>query len=301
MGISYLTDGDFMRAGIGVVLIDLLLMAFFIGAQLFKGTDEKFKRRIIFERILFFAAPIVYCFLMFPYAHFWTVFERRSDIESTFASSLRETKGMFDSYQNYSNTRIREYDLKLARDKSPQISRDNKVNALKLQLESDNFINLKNASYQWIDRATKATVWNVFMLGNIHKIKQALKDWNQSLTSLSSKTMEDEPEGVAPFTDEDASVIKANTELATLTNNYVGIQAPTWVAILSGLFLMLMLYCPYIIQGRNTKSKKRLIGTEGTTTQKKHIKKHSTNSTTSDLHDSQVVSDDENDILSFKM
>lgn len=262
MGITYLTDGDFMRAGIGVVLIDFFLVTFFIGAQLYKGTDEKFKRSIIFERILFFAAPFAFCILMIPYAHFWTVFERRAKIEDTFSSSLSETKGMFDSYLDYADNRIREYDLKLARDRVQQISRDNKVNALKLQLEADNFINLKDASCQWVDRAAKATVWNVFMLGNIHKIKLALEDWNRSLTIMSRKTMSDEAEDVAPFTSEDPSVVKANNTLSTLNEHYSVMQKPTGISILTSFFLMLMLYCPYIIQSRNTKSTYRVIGSE---------------------------------------
>ena len=301
MGITYLSDGDFMRAGIGVVLIDFFLVAFFIGAQLFKGTDEKFKRSIILERLLFFAAPFAFCVLMMPYAHFWTVFERRTKIEDTFSSSLSETKEMFDSYLDYADNRVREYDLKLAKDKVQQISRDNKVNALKLQLESDNFTNLKEASCQWVDRAKKATVWNVFMLGNIHKIKMALEDWNQSLTIMSSKTMSDEAEDVAPFTSEDPSVLKANSTLATLNGQYSVIQKPTGLAILTSLFLLLMLFCPYLIQSRNTKSKKRLIGTEGSSKNARITSKKNKTETTGIVNDSVVVSDEDDDILSFKM
>lgn len=300
MGITYLTDGDFMRAGIGVVLIDFFLLVFFIGAQLYKGTDEKFKRSIVFERILFFAAPLVFCAIMIPYAHFWTVFERRAKIEETFSSSLNETKGMFDSYLEYSDKRIRAYDLKLAKDNAQQISRENKVNALKLQLEADNYINLKDASCQWIDRATKATVWNVFMIGNIKKIKQALEDWNQSLTSMSSKAMADEPEGVVPFTSEDPSVLKASSTLATLNKHYSVLQKrPTGLALLSSAFLILMLYCPYLIQSRNTKSKKRLIGSEGSNKSSKKDIKRSKNESSVIVHDTRVVMDNDGDVLSF--
>ena len=262
MGISYLSDGNFLLAGIGVVGIDVILIVFFIGAQLLKGTDEKFKRRIIFERILLFAAPFVFCAVMIPYAHFWTVFDRRNDIENTFSSSLNETKGMFDAYKSYADDRIKDYDSKLAKDKVPQLSRQNRVNALKLQLVSDNFINLKTASCQWIDRASKATVWNVFMLGNIHKIKEALGDWNKSLTAMSQKKMSDEVKEVSPFTSEDPSVVQANNDLTNLNGHYSNMQTPTWLAIVTGVILMLMLLFPYVIQNRNTKSTYRLIGTE---------------------------------------
>lgn len=60
MGITYLTNGNFLYAGIGVLIIDVLIILFFIIPQILKGTDEKFRRKIIFERILFFSAPIVF-------------------------------------------------------------------------------------------------------------------------------------------------------------------------------------------------------------------------------------------------
>ena len=75
MGITYLTDGDFLYAGLGVLIINLVLIIFFIIPQILKGTDEKFSRKIIFERILFFSAPVFFIAVMVPYAHFWTVFE----------------------------------------------------------------------------------------------------------------------------------------------------------------------------------------------------------------------------------
>ena len=171
---------------------------------------------------------------------------------------------MFDAYKAYADARIKDYDQKLAKDKVSQPSRQNRVNALKLQLVSDNFSNLKTASCQWIDRASKATVWNVFMLGNIHKIKAALEDWNKSLTAMSQKRMSDEQQDVSPFTSEDPSVVQANKDLTNLNGHYSNMQSPTWLAIVTGVILMLMLFFPYVIQNRNTKSTYRLIGTEDT-------------------------------------
>ena len=262
MGITYLTDGDFILAGIGVIIIDSLLIVFFIGPQLLKGADEKFKRRIVFERILFFTAPIVFCLLMIPYAHFWTVFDRRGVIEKTFSTSIDETKEMFVAYKTYADARVKEYDTKLGSEKAPPVSRKNKVQALKLQLAADNYSNLKDASYQWIDRASKSTVWNVFMLGNINSIGNALNNWNSSLTNMSQKVMSDEPQGITPFTAEDPSVIHAINHLASLKGYYSKMQSPSWIAVVTGLILMVMLSLPYVVQSRNTKSTYRLVGRE---------------------------------------
>ena len=252
MGITYLTDGNFILAGGGVIIIDAFLVVIFLGPQLLKGTDEKFKRRIVLERILFFAAPFVFCLLMVPYAHFWTVFDRREDIEKTFSTSIDETKQMFVAYKAYADARVKDYDTKLGGERISLVSRKNKVNALKLQLAADNYSNLKDASYQWIDRASKSTVWNVFMLGNINTIGEALNNWNSSLTCMSQKIMSDEPRGITPFTSEDPSVINAIEHLTSLKDDYSEMQSPSWIAVLTGLFLMGMLSLPYVVQSRNT-------------------------------------------------
>lgn len=298
MGISYLTDGDFLWAGIGVVLIDVLLVLFFIGAQLLKGTEEKFKKRVILERILVFTSPFIFCVVMIPYAHFWTVFERRGTIENTFSTSLRSTKQMFVSYNEYSDARIKVYDSALSKGRVSQTSRANKIQALKLQLVSDNFVSLKNEANQWIDRASSATVWNVFMIGNIHLVQNALTAWNSSLTLLSSKIMSDEPKGTKSFTDEDISVVTASTNLDTLTAQYRKMGAPTWIAICTALILLFMLYFPYVIQNRNTKSKKRLIGSEESSVSLRN--KNKKQSKSGEINTG-ITSDDDDDILSFKM
>lgn len=262
MGITYLTDGDFLYAGVGVLGINLLLVIFFILPQILKGTDEKFRRKIIFERLLFFCAPVVFAGIMIPYAHFWNVFDNRSQVETTFSESVKTTKGMFESYETYANSRIEDYDMRLARKKTKPITRGNKVDALTLQLIDENYISLKNSAFEWIDNASGATVWNVFMTGNIKKIENALDQWNSSLTEFSSRKMADEGSEVQPFSSSDKSVGLAKENLSSLKNVYTERSAPTIIAISTAILLYVLLLFPYIIQSRNTKSTYRLIGSE---------------------------------------
>lgn len=263
MGITYLTDGDFLYAGLGVLIINLILIVFFIIPQILKGADEKFSRKIIFERILFFAAPIFFIVAMVPYAHFWTVFENRTEIETTFSESIKTTKGMFDSYEVYANGRIKEYDKKLAQNKTNAVHRSNKVEALRLQIIADNYDALKELAIQWIDNSSGATVWNVFMIGNIKKIEKAIENWNHSLNNFSSKIMSDEPDGVESFSSSDPSVTTAKGNLNSLRSVYTTMGAPTMLSIGIVFLLYILLLFPYIIQSRNTKSTFRLIGSEG--------------------------------------
>jgi high-affinity Fe2+/Pb2+ permease len=66
MGITYLTDGNFLRAGVGALVIALVLFLFFIGAQYMKGTDRKFARSIKWERFLLGVSPAIFIVVMIP-------------------------------------------------------------------------------------------------------------------------------------------------------------------------------------------------------------------------------------------
>ncbi len=263
MGITYFTDGNFIVAGLGVIVVNLVLAVFFILPQILKGTDKKFKKKIVYERLLFFTAPFFFAVAMFAFAHFWTVFENRKKVETTFSSAITTTKGMFESYDIYASNRIKEYDNKLAKDKVSKISRTNAVEALKLQIWEANYDELKQSAFNWIDNASGATIWNVFMIGNRKKIEDAIEDWNASLTAFSSKIMTNELQTVKPFTSSDPSVIAAKMTLANVKGLYTSLgTAPTGKAVLTALVLYLLLMFPYIIQRRNTKSEFKLIGKE---------------------------------------
>ena len=49
MGDFYRNGGDFGKAAINVLIIDIVLLCTFIGAQIFKSTDEKFSRSILID------------------------------------------------------------------------------------------------------------------------------------------------------------------------------------------------------------------------------------------------------------
>lgn len=262
MGITYFTDGNFQYAGIGVLIVDLQLVLFFIVPQILKGTDEKFGRKIIIERILFFIAPVAFVVAMIPYIHFWTVFEKRTQIETAFTESIKATKEMFVSYETYAINRIENYDKELMHVSSDVMHKNNKVDALKLQLLDENYKALRNSAYKWIDNASGATVWNVFMIGNIKQIESAIENWNKSLNVYSSKRMSDESIGVEPFSPLDPSVDTAKSNLKELRSIYTSHGSPSLIALVSSICLYILLLFPYIIQSRNTKSTYRLIGAE---------------------------------------
>lgn len=277
MGDFYQNGGDFEAAAIKVGVIDLLLLISFIGAQNRKGSDEHFDRSIIIERILICFCPIAFIIAMFPYNHFWSVFEQRQQIKTQFNSSIGGVKQLFDEYDDYAEQRITTYSNNLdtilvARahgnntfyfsagftGKNDHLRKENFVRTLDLQLRSDNTSNLKVAAIKWIDEANHdASVWNAFLVGNVEQISDAIKTWHKTLRDYSEAKMENETimgNEVFPF-DEDGQTIEAATNrIVTLKEIYTETQGIKLNTIWTGIILFLMLIFPYFLQRRNTKA-----------------------------------------------
>lgn len=266
MGVTYYTDGNFIVAGIGVFTVDLLLIIFFIVPQMLKGADEKFRRKIVIERILFFSAPVIFVGAMLPYAHFWTVFNKRADVESTFSKSLTASKDIFDTYEEYANERIYIYDTTLVASGVSEIRHNNAVEALRLQIIGDNYDNLKKNAVEWIDKSSHATVWNVFVIGNIKQIESSIKSWEESLNDFSGKFMTAESDSLSAFSVSVPSVQQAKDNLSSLRQVYQKWETPNMLAIGTSLLLYFLMMFPYIIQKRSTRSVFRLLGKEKNTT-----------------------------------
>lgn len=258
LGLSYLTNGKFLMTGLGVAVVDIVLLCIFIGAQMLKASDHHFNRRIHFERALVFLSPLVFIVVLYPFSHYWSVYDNRSKIESDFSNTITDAKQLFNLYEDYSQERIESLELALAGSKS-RIHSQNIIEALSLQLIGDNYTNLRKASYEWISSASKATVWNVFMIGNIETITDAFTSWNQSLVEFSNKQLSEESK-VIRFDANNENVSNIARGFISIKRLYSQKNWPnsyTWLQI---LFLYCCLLLPYLIQDRHTKSTKRLFG-----------------------------------------
>ncbi len=314
VGFTYLTDGNFTYALIGMGLTDIVYILFFIGAQQLKATDEKFGKKIIWERILIFGSPLVFVIGMVSMSHFWTVFNQNDDIVAKFNTSINGSKQLFVDYEEYANNRIAVYETNLTeiinnKAQNPdlykqaqfsdsvvdKIQRDNMVETLKLQLLSSNFEALREQANEWIDRASHgAHTANVFLIGNTREIKSALNNWENQLKSFSAKEMTNEAltGEVAHFQSNGAQTAIAG--INGLTTAFKTQKPPTAYAIIFGVILYLMLIFPYLIQERNTKTIIRLVGKEKEVkTPKKTPVRHS------DASEATPVHNEEDDYMSF--
>lgn len=278
MGSLYLHPGKFVSAGIAVVSNLIPIFILFIGVQWLKGTEIRFKNRIWLERLLFVAAPLL-LYTMFkpgqPLSHFWTV-ERQSEVVTgQFATSIESSKKMFDEYDLYAQDRCERLDEILndvvknkkfgdryssygftGEDDDLQIN--NRIEALRAQLYPTNYDGLKSMSNEWIDKHRGATVWNVFLIGNVDSIKSSMTKWHGHLQKFSSKRFSIEDN--VPCFDENHECLNnimagfdTLEHIFTTKSEKVEHRA---VLFAVGCYLLLML--PYIIQRRSVKSRRRL-------------------------------------------
>ncbi len=318
MGVTYYTDGDFVSASIYMVVVFIVLFAVFIGAQFLKATHRKFARRIWIERILIFSSPIIYVLALIPFSHFWTVQSYDKDIVSQFSQSIVASQQLFADYDSYSNGRIKQYEDMLngvirnhdakeyeefgLKNGKEIVQRDVMVKTLKLQLLSTNYDSLRHEALKWIDNASVgATTWNVFLLGNIKEIKNAIQEWQEILGAFSEKTLPNELlKDNRPSYFEKNSMTKVISGLNGLTDKYTTPEMPNIMCVLCAIVFYFMLLFPYFLQDRHTKSLFKLLGTsEGISKEMKEKPRNRTLSTTSvsekddNQSDSSMNDDDE--------
>lgn len=292
VGFTYLTNGNFAYAAIGMSVTLILYIIFFIGAQQMKASGQKMSRKIIWERIFIFGSPIIFIGGMISMSHFWTVKSQNDQIVGVFTESINGAKQLFSDYETYSNQRIDAYERNLNtiiankstdqesyrkagfEDDKANIQKKNMVETLRLQLLSQNYDSLKVVAVKWIDEASKgASTWNVFLLGNTREIKSALNDWDNQLKEFSDKGLSNEAilTEVPKFSSNGAQT--AITGIESLTASFTTQKFPTLAAIIFGIVIYLMLLFPYFLQDRHTKSVYRLIGDEHSQQAKHHRSK----------------------------
>lgn len=288
VGFTYLTNGNFTFALIGMGITDVVFILFFIGAQQMKASGVKMRRKIIWERIFIFGSPVIFIAGMISMSHFWTVLSQNDEIVEVFQNSINNAKQLFTDYEGYANNRINEYEKGLTHiivnksadaisyqnagfeDSKATIQRDNMVETLRLQLLSQNYDSLKNVANEWIDDASHgATAWNVFLLGNTQEIKEALCNWENQLKSFSAKEMSNEAiaKELTHFQSDGAR--NAITGIESLQYSFTTQKFPTLVAIIFGIAIYIMLLFPYFLQDRHTKNIYTLTGSENSINKKK--------------------------------
>lgn len=302
VGATYLFKCNFLISGIVTFAIVAILFFLFIGVQQIKGTDEKFAKSIVWERILLAFTIIVFCASLHPFLHTWHVQKNHSAIEKQFSTSITEAKQLFVEYEKYSENRIKNYSEMMDEiiqsrhvvGKSPhgntnktvknvktrseyerfgfvkdydQKQKELRLQTLRLQLLSSNYDQLKEKAIGWIESADrKASIWNIFLVGNIDQIKSAVNGWESQLQSntFSGKILADEEfdgkNKVSKF-DEDGKYLDGTIKgLDDLRSQFTSIGTPSIWGYIMAIICYIALIFPYFIQPRSTRNWYRLFG-----------------------------------------
>lgn len=262
VGTVYLTKGHFILSGIITFVVVLLLGLIFLIPQQLKATDYHFDKRIKWERGFIFASPVLFVLLMIPFSHAWTVHSRQDKILKAFEQALTNTTEMFNQYEQYSTLRMDNYSKTLERVYSDTTTTYvNKREILRLILLSSNYDTLKNSSKAWMDKSVdkKVTTWNVFLLGNITEIREAIHTWHSNLQGFSQKKLKEE-QNAEIFDSSNSYIQNIDKQLDVLETYYVDIKGFSLITLLWLLLGYVMLLAPYLLQERHTKT----IGTKWT-------------------------------------
>lgn len=286
VGSVYLLDCDFLKAGILTFLIVAILFLLFIGVQQLKGIDEKFSKAIVWERILVVGTLFFYVVSLHPFFHTWHVQKNHVAIETQFSNSINASKQLFDEYEMYSEDRITRYSELMDRvigwkgvrghsefsrfgfiNGREQEQKNLRLQVLRLQLLSTNYDQLRETALEWIESANRgASVWNIFLVGNIDQIKSAVNGWEELLqgVSFSGKVLADEEfehgNTVYKFDEEGLFITSTKEGLDLLRSQFTTTGIPSTWGYISAFLCYLCMFFPYIIQSRHTKNQYRLFG-----------------------------------------
>lgn len=255
IGSVYLLAGEFIVSGIIAFLVVLVLGLWFTTAQQLKSTSRKFAKRIKWERFFVFLSPVVFLVMMIPFYHSWSVHYRQDKIVSLFNYLAANATGTFLDYEQYVSLRKSDYDTVLQQSNYDSISIRNKKETLHLILLSSNYDTLKTSSTNWMNKATEDEIstWNIFLLGNVAEIKDAVESWHRDLQGFSKVRLSDE--NTSEIFDARSVWIKSSQNcFDDLCSCYKDIKCFNPIVLIWLLLCYFMLIFPYVIQNRNAKT-----------------------------------------------
>lgn len=259
MGAAYSVNGKLWVAGVWVVIIDLALIFFMIVPQFLKGASKRDAARLRpIEKTLLYISPIVFIVAMMmpfsPFAHFTKVLQNKGSIENNFNSAIVSADALFDKYEDYSTSRIESYNAIIQNRDSSSFDEaviSSHQDALNLLLQSPKYQKLRDESKEWIKNSCEgATIWNVFIIGNIAEIETAITGWRDYLAGCSQKSLSTE-QNVMAF-DTDGSALEACKEQMSVIKTMFAQNGWSIIAIIFGILFYGMMLLPYVLQERDS-------------------------------------------------
>ena len=282
MGLVYLTRGRLELSALVALAIGMAWVLLCFKAQQMKGAESRFASSISKERIAVVALAIVLLAPAFPFLHFFSVADRNRQVTRQFDEALAEIMPMFDEYDSIADKRIANYRKRLRSVKGTQsknyskygfgkhnegmtdkglgVMRDNMLKAMTTLLKPAAHDSLRHDAQRWVEKAQAgASTWNVFLLGNANLTAGAIDSWQKTMDQdMRQHLYNEEKADTTGF--ESVHAALAMEKLNRLTKACAKRSAPPFYAILLLLAAMAMMFFPYWLQSRHSKSWERFRG-----------------------------------------
>ncbi len=275
LGLSYLRQGDIVQTAMMVAAYGAAFFLLCAYLQRLKGTDRHFRSRIWLERLVALLLLVACIPLVVPFTHFFTVNSHEREVTTAFHNALAEVMPIFDEYDSIANQRIDDYESRLKKAAASKKQRAsygldrhtlgkpnggdtlmiaNMVETLRLHLLSPAHDTLRSEAKRWIGRAKGATTWNVFLLGNAREIRQAVENWQQTLSDAMAVKLDNERSLPDSVTFESTHCQTAIAQLEQVAQLCSERAAPPPYAFALLIACWLLLFFPHWLQNRHSKS-----------------------------------------------
>ena len=267
LGSIFLSLGNLNQSIIVGTAVSSLLCFTALGAARLKRTKKNFKSSRVWEillLILFTGLTTVFTWFIFP--HYFVVNEQSVVIQNKLNASLTESKNMFSAYENYANSRQRDYKTVLQSvvlsyqtgigsedylryrfdldgpSKVMQIK--SKIRMMNLELFPSSYEKLKKDDLKWIEEYQQIVKnWEKKPMGIIDVIKNIEKKANSSRKKL-LEISESKAKNESP-TDFKVSPISEDVK-----NLFTTKRAPTLFSLFLSVFLYSMMLLSWFTSKR---------------------------------------------------
>jgi hypothetical protein len=280
LGANFYTLGGTKKSLIFAGIITVLLAALPNLAKWLKGVQGNFKTYFIAEVVVILLFTGVTAFFTYsPFSHFFTVSDRKVEIQNQLSDNIKQAQNMFSRYESYANSRITSYNdalksiVKAEKNGLGKTTKSKKLgfldNAVSYETQATNKIvtinddlfpanytnpvegnGIKEVAIDWLaDQQEKTTGWKPIGIVEVIKdIEEKSISWRNDL--VENSTIREAGEVAADF---DYPLTFPNVK-----TNFTTLGTPTPLAIGLAVLAWLLMLLPWFITERSTKGFGRL-------------------------------------------
>ncbi|MBR6264480.1 MAG: hypothetical protein IKR05_14875 [Prevotella sp.] len=291
LGMVYMMGGSMVTSAMIASAMAVVLFILVVSAQKLKATSSMFGMKVKAERMMVLLLLLACGATWLPFSHFFSIYSHEDELTALFQGALAEVMPMFDDYENAANKRLADYQAeldKVARGKAKsnvrkkftkygvgvreegkpqdgdQLLCDDMNESLRLWLFPPTYNILRQEALQWVTKAGMgATTCNAFLIGNTREIVRTVTQWQQYLNDRWNVKLNNEPTFVKDSfpSQSEGRVQKVSEGMDKVAELCSQRSMPPPYAFLLALVCWLLIFLPYWLQNRHSKSWEHLLPT----------------------------------------